>query len=263
MVKKDARFSKLWDRGRQAFPVSEIEQCADIAKKEMEKKTTPGWRFRSAYIQLFYEAATAFLVSRSYSSVPSFLDSASSAIIDDRNARSGFLKFCLWAIPTIGFIGTVVGIGAALLETMNVDAINVIERSIAKSSVSTNIGVAFDTTLVALLLSLIGMLGFNLVSQFEEVEVLSALNSVKRSFRVQNQAAEPNVVGQILTRAVEKTAVEINRATRLTKRLEIQTREANTAKLKPITISILIVTIVNFAALLVLAFFVIDRLLLK
>ena len=83
------------------------------------------------------------------------------------------LKFCLWAIPTIGFIGTVVGIGGALLETMNVDAVNVIERSIAKSSVSTNIGVAFDTTLVALLLSLIGMLGFNLVSQFEEVEAVS------------------------------------------------------------------------------------------
>lgn len=61
------------------------------------------------------------------------------------------LRYLLWAIPSIGFVGTVLGISGALAIADSED-IAVITRTL---------GVAFDTTLLALLLSLVLMYLFH------------------------------------------------------------------------------------------------------
>lgn len=66
-------------------------------------------------------------------------------------------RFGVWLIPTIGFIGTVVGIANALYKTLDLQSADLIEKSISKANVSAYIGTAFDTTLVALVLSVIVM----------------------------------------------------------------------------------------------------------
>lgn len=61
-----------------------------------------------------------------------------------------FIKYISWAIPSIGFIGTVRGIGEALSR-----ASEAIDGDI--TGMTTSLGVAFNSTFVALLLSIILM----------------------------------------------------------------------------------------------------------
>ena len=60
------------------------------------------------------------------------------------------IRYIAWAIPSIGFIGTVRGIGAALAQ-----AHRAVEGDI--SGVTQNLGVAFNSTFIALLLSIVLM----------------------------------------------------------------------------------------------------------
>ena len=60
------------------------------------------------------------------------------------------IRYIAWAIPSIGFIGTVRGIGGALSQ-----AHRAVEGDI--SGVTENLGVAFNSTLVALLISIVLM----------------------------------------------------------------------------------------------------------
>lgn len=69
-----------------------------------------------------------------------------SALADVVDGNLGMLRFSIWAIPTIGFIGTVRGMGSALAAASSPENTPLIVG---------HLGVAFDTTLVGLLLSLI------------------------------------------------------------------------------------------------------------
>jgi len=60
------------------------------------------------------------------------------------------IRYIAWAIPSIGFIGTVRGIGAALAE-----AHRAVEGDIA--GVTENLGIAFNSTFVALMISIVVM----------------------------------------------------------------------------------------------------------
>ncbi|MEZ4606377.1 MAG: MotA/TolQ/ExbB proton channel family protein [Deinococcales bacterium] len=71
-----------------------------------------------------------------------------------------FLRYIIWVIPTVGFIGTVLGISFAIL------GINPVNLNL--ESVVAGLGVAFHTTLVSLILSALLNLIYNLVSSAEE-----------------------------------------------------------------------------------------------
>jgi biopolymer transport protein ExbB/TolQ len=66
------------------------------------------------------------------------------------DSELSMVRYIAWAIPAIGFIGTVRGIGMALSE-----AYRAVEGDIA--GVTDALGVAFNSTLVALLLSILMM----------------------------------------------------------------------------------------------------------
>ena len=87
------------------------------------------------------------------SSVQSASDAARS-VCDSEDTRldseQSMIRYIIWAIPSIGFIGTVRGISAALS-----DAQDAMEGNIA--GVTSNLGVAFNSTLVALLISMVVM----------------------------------------------------------------------------------------------------------
>jgi biopolymer transport protein ExbB/TolQ len=65
-------------------------------------------------------------------------------------AELSMVRYILWAIPSIGFIGTVRGIG---------DALSVANKAVSGdiSGVTESLGVAFNSTLVALLISILLM----------------------------------------------------------------------------------------------------------
>ena len=60
------------------------------------------------------------------------------------------IRYILWAIPSIGFIGTVRGIGDALGSANKAVSGDI-------SAVTESLGVAFNSTLIALLLSILLM----------------------------------------------------------------------------------------------------------
>ena len=79
---------------------------------------------------------------------------------DRQESELFMIRYIVWAIPSIGFIGTVRGIGQALGQ-----AYKAVEGDI--TGVTQNLGVAFNSTLVALLISIILML---IVHQLQSVQ---------------------------------------------------------------------------------------------
>jgi biopolymer transport protein ExbB/TolQ len=63
------------------------------------------------------------------------------------DAELSQIRFCVWAIPAVGFVGTVRGIGEALAGAQNALRGDT-------SAVTSGLGVAFNSTFVALILSI-------------------------------------------------------------------------------------------------------------
>jgi len=71
------------------------------------------------------------------------------------------LRFLVWVIPTSGFIGTVVGIAIALEGMRD-------PKNIEFEKITSGLAVAFNTTILALLLSAVLVLLQNVVQRREE-----------------------------------------------------------------------------------------------
>jgi biopolymer transport protein ExbB/TolQ len=105
-----------------------------------------------------------FQSSRSVDQAVSVLNTCLDLIEHRIDLRYQSLRYVIWVIPTIGFIGTVVGISSAL-GYVNPDHMDL-------RAVTANLGVAFYTTIVALVQSAVLVLLQHIVQQREE----SALN---------------------------------------------------------------------------------------
>jgi biopolymer transport protein ExbB/TolQ len=77
------------------------------------------------------------------------------------------VRYITWAIPSIGFIGTVRGIGAALGQ-----AHEAMQGNIA--GVTSSLGVAFNSTFVALLISMVVMFFMHQLQLTQERLVLDS-----------------------------------------------------------------------------------------
>ncbi|ADE55530.1 MotA/TolQ/ExbB proton channel family protein [Coraliomargarita akajimensis] len=84
---------------------------------------------------------------------------------EQQESELSMLRYLVWAIPSIGFIGTVRGIGVALRR-----ADEALEGDI--SGVTTALGVAFNSTLVALFISILLMLMIHLLQSTQEGLIL-------------------------------------------------------------------------------------------
>lgn len=74
------------------------------------------------------------------------------------------IRYIAWAIPSVGFVGTVRGIGQALGE-----AHRAVEGDIA--GVTENLGVAFNSTFIALLISIVVMFLVHQLQSLQERQV--------------------------------------------------------------------------------------------
>jgi biopolymer transport protein ExbB/TolQ len=81
------------------------------------------------------------------------------------------IRYIAWAIPSIGFIGTVRGIGSALAQ-----AHRAVEGDI--SGVTENLGVAFNSTFIALLISIVLMFIIHQLQLMQERQVFETENYV-------------------------------------------------------------------------------------
>lgn len=96
------------------------------------------------------------------------VDDALSQTMERVGSELTIARFLVWVIPSIGFIGTVVGISNALGDTGSVMTEDILVRRSAVQSIATQLGTAFDTTLVALVLSIVGVFGIHAVQYLGE-----------------------------------------------------------------------------------------------
>lgn len=127
--------------------------------------------FESSFLVARLERALRhFQARRRVVEVVEFLSSESRADEGRVDASYALIRVFVWAVPTLGFIGTVIGIGAAVgafSETLEAAAsIETMKDSIG--SVTGGLGVAFDTTLLALVMSILIMFPASAVQRIEE-----------------------------------------------------------------------------------------------
>lgn len=109
-----------------------------------------------------------FQVSKSVGETNGILNSMIEVYFHQIDLRYSILRYIVWAIPTIGFIGTVVGI-AYSLSGINPDDPDLLINT------TTSLGVAFNTTLVALILSAILVFFIHIVQEKEERSLNKAM----------------------------------------------------------------------------------------
>ena len=95
-------------------------------------------------------ALTRFQVTSSIESAIEAINTISETENSRLDSELSMIRYITWAIPSIGFIGTVRGIGAALSQ-----AHRAVEGDI--TGVTQNLGIAFNSTFIALLLSIVMM----------------------------------------------------------------------------------------------------------
>jgi len=107
------------------------------------------------------------------------------------DSELAMVRYISWAIPSIGFIGTVRGIGEALGQ-----ADQAVKGDIA--GVAASLGVAFNSTLIALLISIVIMFFAHQLQLLQERIVLDTQNycdnKLIRHLRVRETLQQPRVV---------------------------------------------------------------------
>jgi biopolymer transport protein ExbB/TolQ len=89
------------------------------------------------------------------------------------DTKLSMVRFTAWAIPAVGFVGTVRGIGAALQEAQGAMGGDI-------SGVTMGLGVTFNATLVALVCCIIVMFWMHQLQQFQDRLVLDCRTYVDR-----------------------------------------------------------------------------------
>lgn len=117
-------------------------------------------------VKVLIFAFRRFLITKS---VDSAADSISSSldIISIRNANDlAVVKYIAWAIPSIGFLGTVRGIGAAMSKADLAVAGDI-------GPMTESLGVAFNSTFVSLIISILLMLLLSYLQRAQDDDLLS------------------------------------------------------------------------------------------
>ncbi|MBK9150935.1 MAG: MotA/TolQ/ExbB proton channel family protein [Saprospiraceae bacterium] len=110
------------------------------------EKTSP-----SLLSDIIKKACTKFRANKSVSEALSVVDAQTDINIRISDAEQTLIKYLSWAIQSLGLLGTVLGIGAAL------SAANEIVSQDGIKKVTSLLAVAFDTTFVAIALSIVLM----------------------------------------------------------------------------------------------------------
>ena len=118
--------------------------------------------------RLIQRTILQFQSSRSVNQANSLLNSTLELCQHEIELRYNMLRYLVWLIPTAGFIGTVIGIAQALSTVGSVDFNDQRAMEGMMGLMTTDLGVAFYTTLLALLQSAALVFAVHVVQAREE-----------------------------------------------------------------------------------------------
>lgn len=120
--------------------------------------------------RLIKRAILQFQGSKSIDQAHTLMNSSMELMQHEIDLKFNMLRYLVWLIPTLGFIGTVIGIALALSEASNMpDVTSGDEIRAWLGLLTTKLGLAFNTTLVALVMSAILVFLLYIVQAKEEL----------------------------------------------------------------------------------------------
>ena len=157
-------------RNNYLFTVDLIEETTEnnlVPEKIIEKLDTELSvdRSRAPLIQTLRAALWRYAGTRSVQNISDAIESSVEALAVRQDAENSMIRYLIWAIPSIGFIGTVRGIGEAL---------SLADKALAGdiAGMTNSLGVAFNSTLVALLISLFLMFIFHQLQRLQDGQIV-------------------------------------------------------------------------------------------
>jgi len=129
----------------------------------------------SIIVNRIRKALELFEIRRDNGEVGAFLNTQSDLDANRSSGSYSLLKVFLWAIPILGFIGTVMGLSRAV-GGLDMEAADPEMMKASLQSLTSNLGVAFDTTLLGLILSMIMSFPMAAVQKREE-ETLTIIDA--------------------------------------------------------------------------------------
>jgi len=130
-------------------------------------ESMPAGQQQSLIVRAAKAALARFGATRNVQDVSDAGHAVCAAEAERLDSELSMIRYIAWAIPAIGFIGTVRGIGNALAEAHKAVTGDI-------SGVTEGLGVAFNSTLVALMLSLVLMFLLHYLQQAQERLALDA-----------------------------------------------------------------------------------------
>jgi biopolymer transport protein ExbB/TolQ len=116
-------------------------------------------------VRILMSSIRRFLITNDVQNTSDAIDSSIEALAIKQEAENSMIRYLIWAIPSIGFIGTVRGIGQALSQADQALAGDI-------SGMTDSLGVAFNSTLVALLISIVLMFLLHQLQRLQDGLVL-------------------------------------------------------------------------------------------
>lgn len=143
--------------GQRILPEAALDYSKEVQtvmenEKGLERKLLPAF---------VLAALQRFNATHSIQDAAGAVNERSQAAADELDSDLSLVRYITWAIPSVGFIGTVRGIGDALAQ-----ADKALQGDLA--GVTNSLGLAFNSTLVALLLSIILMFFMHLLQSRQE-----------------------------------------------------------------------------------------------
>ena len=111
--------------------------------KILEKLLSLGFKEqKKPLIEIVLTSLRRFKTTNNIQNTSESIDSSLEALASKQDAENSMIRYLIWAIPSIGFIGTVRGIGEALAK-----ADQAVQGDI--TGMTNSLGVAFNSTFVA------------------------------------------------------------------------------------------------------------------
>jgi biopolymer transport protein ExbB/TolQ len=152
------------------FTVNLIEELSEdtfdlkavITKLETELTED---RRSAPLIKIIRSALRRYAMTKNVQDMSDAIESSVEAMAVRQEAENSMIRYLIWAIPSIGFIGTVRGIGQAL---------SLADKALAGdiAGMTDSLGVAFNSTLVALLISIVLMFLFHQLQRLQDGQVV-------------------------------------------------------------------------------------------
>lgn len=172
MVRK---FRQTWNERKLLKPhFLEVPAGTSILPEDSRKyarvlQALPEAERRALLPRTLLTALTRFGTTRNVQDVADAIREVCNSEWDRLDSDLAMIRYCTWAIPAIGFLGTVRGIGDALVQAQRAVLGDIV-------GVTVSLGVAFNATLIALVFCMLIMFLLHQLQQMQERLVLDTQN---------------------------------------------------------------------------------------